>query len=293
MRQLTTLRCDPFLAIFGRELVTTIPIALWLVYRAIHHQPTLPSGKTLRNILLVGVLIQVVGNGCFQWALGLIGLAITVPTSSATSITSGAVLGFFVLGERVSVRSAVAIALLLASLAFLGMGVGAVGQSMAGAESITIASWPIALALAAAALAGGVYSLLNIVIRHSVTRTTLPLAVAFLVPLSGVASVGPIAFFRSGVPAILGTSSEQLLLMATSGFFNLIGFLTLIHGLQRTTVIHANVISASQVAMAAVAGMAMFHEPPNPWLMLGIPLTILGLMLIDRPEEPFEDIPPP
>ena len=54
--------------------------------------------------------------------------------------------------------------------------------------------------------------------------------------------------------------------MAAAGVFNLIGFLGLIYGLQRTTVVHANVVNASQVAMAAVAGMALFHEPPNPWL---------------------------
>jgi drug/metabolite transporter, DME family len=313
MRQLTTLRCDPFLAIFGRELVTTLMVALWLAYRAMHRrntqgdgpifvdtkigtvprQPTLPSGRTLCRILLVGVLIQVVGNGCFQWTLGVVGLALTVPIVSAVSITSGAVLGYFVLGERVSARSTASIALLLASLGLLGMGAGTVGESIAAADAATIAPYMIALGVAAAGLAGVVFSLLNITIRHSVTRATSPLAVAFLVPLSGVASLGPIAAVRSGVPALLGTSSEQLLWMAASGFFNLIAFLAFVYGLQRTTVIHANVVSASQVAMAAVAGMALFHESPDPWLVVGISLTILGIILVDRPVEAFEDIPPP
>ena len=75
MRQLTALRCDPFWAVFSRELVTTLLVAPWLAYRAVRGRPTLPSGRTLRHILLVGVLIQVVGNVCVQWALGVVGLA--------------------------------------------------------------------------------------------------------------------------------------------------------------------------------------------------------------------------
>ena len=81
--------------------------------------------------------------------------------------------------------------------------------------------------------------------------------------------------------------------MAAAGVFNLIGFLALIHGLQRTTVVHANVVNASQVAMAALAGMALFHEPPNPWVLLGVGLTIVGIVWIDRPAEAVEEIPPP
>ena len=71
------------------------------------------------------------------------------------------------------------------------------------------------------------------------------------------------------------------------------GFLGLIHGLQRTTVVHANVVNASQVAMAAMAGMALFHEPPNPWVLLGVGLTIVGIVWIDRPAEAVDEIPPP
>jgi len=291
MRQLTALECDPFWVISGRELVATMLVGPWVAYRALRGWPTLPRGRTLRNILLVGVLIQVAGNVSFQWALGIVGLAVTVPAVFAVSITSGAALGRTVLGERVSVRSAAAMALPLASLGLLAVGAEAVGQSIAKTGAIGPAV--IALGVAAAGLAGGVYSLLNIVIRHSVTRTTLPCAVAFLVPLTGVVSVGPIALLRSGLPALSSDSFEQILLMAAAGFFNIIGFLAFIHGLQRTTVVYANAVNASQVAMAAVAGMAIFAEPSNPWLVLGVGLTIIGIVWIDRPAEAFQDIPPP
>ena len=37
--------------------------------------------------------------------------------------------------------------------------------------------------------------------------------------------------------------------------------------------------------MAAVAGVALFREPPNPWLLLGVGLTIAGLCRVDRPAD--------
>jgi drug/metabolite transporter, DME family len=291
MRRLVNLRCDPFWVIFGRELVATAAIVPWVAYRAMRGLPTLPHGRTLWNILLVGVLIQVAGNVSFQWALGVVGLAVTVPVVFAVSITGGAALGRAVLGEEVSVRSAAAMGLLLASLGLLAMGAASMGNSTPGGDAIGPAA--VVLGVAAAALAGGVYALLNITIRHSVTGTTLPCAVGLLIPLMGAVSLGPIALARSGVPAWSSTSGEVLLLIVAAGFLNIIGFLAFIYGLQRTTVVYANAVNASQVAMAAVAGMAIFAEPPNPWIVGGVALTVVGIVWIDRPVEAYEDIPPP
>ena len=127
------------------------------------------------------------------------------------------------------------------------------------------------------------FAVLNIAIRHSVTRTTVPAAVALLIPLMGVVSLGPVSVCRLGLEPFYSTTREQLALMAAAGAFNLIGFVTLIHGLQRTTVVNANALNASQVAMASLAGIALFHESPNPWLLLGGCLTVAGLLWIDRP----------
>jgi DME family drug/metabolite transporter len=283
MRQLTALRCDPFWAVFNRELVTAIVVGPWLLWRAMHGRPTLPSGHTLGRLLLVGLLIQVVGNVSAQWALGVVGLAVTIPVVFGITITGGAVLGHVWLGEHVSFRSMAAITLLLASLVLLGQGAESAGRSIAGLDAVPPSSLVLVMAVAAAGLAGAVFAILNIAIRHSVTRTTLPTAVAFLIPLMGAVSLGPISVCRLGVEPFWNTPGEQLALMAAAGVLNLIGFLGLIHGLQRTTVVHANALNASQVAMATVAGMALFHEPPNPWLLLGVGLTIMGILWIDRP----------
>ena len=285
MRQLTVLRCDPFWAVFNRELVTTVIVAPWLVCQAIRGRPTLPSGRTLWRILLIGLLIEAVGNVCVQWALGVVGLAVTVPVLVGAMITGGAVLGRLWLGERVSFRAWGAIAVLLIALVLLGIGAEAAGPSIAAADMISAGPLLLLLGVAAAGLAGSVFALLNITIRHSVTRTTLPTAVAFLVPLMGVISLGPLSVGRLGLEPLWTTSPGQYALMAAAGLFNLVAFLSLIHGLQRTTVVHANVVTASQVAMAACAGMILFHEPPNVFLLFGICLTIGGILSFDRPAD--------
>jgi DME family drug/metabolite transporter len=285
MRELTVLRCDPIWAVFNRELVTTIVIGPWLLYQTVGRRMTWPVGRGLAGILSVGLLIEIVGNVGVQWALGIVGLAVTTPAIFGVTIAGGALLAWMWLGEPVSLRSMAAISLLLAALALLGIGAESVGSSTRVFDADAPGPLLVALAVAASGLAGATYALLNIAIRHSVTRTTSPGAVALLVPLMGVVGLGPLCVGRLGMQELLSTPWEQWALMAAAGVFNLVGFLALIHGLQRTTVIHANVVSASQVAMAAAAGMALFHEPPNPWLLLGIGLTIGGILWVDRPAD--------
>ena len=92
---------------------------------------------------------------------------------------------------------------------------------------------------------------------------------------------------------MLETPPEQFGLMIAAGVFNLIAFMALINGLQRTTVVHANAVNASQVAMAAVAGVLLFAEPPTAWVLSGVCLTVFGIVWIDRPKDAVEEIPPP
>ncbi|MBU4397709.1 MAG: EamA family transporter [Planctomycetes bacterium] len=293
MRQLTAVHCDTFWAVFNRELVAPVFIGTWLLWQAVRGRRWLPAGRELGLLLLVGLLIQVAGNVCVQWSLGVVGLAVTIPAMFGAMITGGAVIGRVWLGERVSGRSITAVAMLLGSLALLGVGAEAAGRSIAEAEAVTPNPLLMVLAVAAAGLAGAVYALLSAVIRRSVTGNTSPAAVAFLVTLTGVVGLGPVCVFRLGAAALLETPVEQFILMIAAGVFNLVAFLALIHGLQRTTVVHANAVNASQVAMAAVAGMALFAEPPTVWLLLGVCLTIFGIVWIDRPAEAVDEIPPP
>ncbi len=285
MRQLTTLHCDTALAVFSREFTTTVFMGLWLLSQAIQGRSTLPRGRTLAELLLVGFVVQLIGNTCLQWAMGVVGLAISIPAFYGTVITTGAFLGWLWLGEHVTPRSIGAIVLLMTALVLLGLGAESTGKSVALENALSPTAWLLLLAVLGAGLAGIISGLLTITIRHSVMRGALPTAIAFLVPMTGAVSLGPVSLYRLGWTALCHTSGEQLLYMGGAGVFNLLGFLAIINGLQRTTVLYANAVNASQVALAAIAGMMLFREPPNAWLILGVCLTIAGILGFDRPIE--------
>jgi drug/metabolite transporter (DMT)-like permease len=101
---------------------------------------------------------------------------------------------------------------------------------------------------------------------------------------TGVVTMWPLSFYRMGAAAMLDTvSTPAFLWLIAASAFNLIGFFGFAKGLQLTSIVHASVLNASQVAMSAVVGMIYFHEPRNFWLALGIIVTVFGITLIDRP----------
>jgi drug/metabolite transporter (DMT)-like permease len=285
MRQLVVLNTQPIWAVCCRELVSPILVGPWLLYQTLRKKRQWSSGRAIGQLILTGLLIQIVGNVCNQWAMGVVGLAVTTPAIYGAVIVSGAILGWIWLGERVSPRSLFAIVVLLIALTTLGLGVAESAGSTTTDIGVSHRSlWMLLLGVAAGGTAGGVYAVLNIVIRHNVTQTTSPVAVSFWITLMGV-SLAPWSIHQYGWGIFTNTSLEQYGLMAGAGVFNLLGFLFLIYGLQRISVVYANAMSASQVAMSALSGIVLFHEPPNRWLVLGIALTIIGIVRFDHPAE--------
>lgn len=281
MRRLAELQCDPTWAVCNKELVTVIAVGPWLLLCGLRGHKVLPPRRALILLVLVGLTVQLGGNLGFQWALGKVGLALTIPAIFGAMLTASAIMGFALLGERVSRRSAAAIGLLLVSLAVLSLSAGAAGKSVSAFSTPLV----IAAAVGAACLAGALYALLTITIRHTVTGATRISAVVFIITVMGVLSLGPLSVYRLGAQHLLSTPATHLAWMLAAGTFNLIAFLAISKGLELTTVVHANVLNASQVAMAAIAGVMLFNEAHNRWLLFGVVLTIAGIILIDRPAD--------
>jgi len=281
MRQLRAIGCDPMWATCNKEAVTVAVVGPWLISEALRGRRIFPPRRMLATLLLVGLAVQWGGNLCSQWAYGLVGLGIVITANVGAMLTAAAIMGRLFLGERVSLRSAAAVALLLASLGLLGLGAEGAGKAI----SPDAGPWLVALAVGAACIAGVIYAVLSITIRHAVTGTTRLSLLVVAITGVGVLTLGPACIGRLGAAHLLRTPPEHFAWMAAAGIFNLVGFLSITKGLQLTTVLHANVLNASQVAMAAVAGVVIFAEPPNPWLILGVCLTVLGIVLIGRPAD--------
>jgi drug/metabolite transporter (DMT)-like permease len=278
LRRLSELGCDPVWTICVKESIAVFVVGPWLLWQALQGRKTLPDRFTLLLLIAVGLLTELFGNLSWQWAVGVVGIAVTVPASFGLSITGGAILGWLFLKERVSWQSAVAIAVIWVALGFLGAGANSVNATPETASGGLAGPMQAILGIAAASLSGVVFAILGIASCYSVRHSTPPVIVGFWIMLMGLVSLGPLSVYRLGVPQLLATTPEQMVLMFVAGIFNLIGFTALFTGMQRTTVVQANVTNASQVAFAAVAGMLLFHELPNIWLVLGIILTIIGIL---------------
>lgn len=287
MRQVDNLGADPMWAAGMKELVTVAVVGPWLVVLALRGAGRSFPLRWTALLVLVGLVIQLGGNLPFQWALGVVGLAVTVAAVFGVMLTGSAVLGWVLLGERVSGRSAAAMALLLGAIALLSMGAAAAGQGIPGAPGLG----KIVLGIGAGCLAGAAYALLTITIRTTASRGLPITTIVFLITGMGVLSLGSLSLARLGTEQLWHTPRDQLAWMLAAGTFNLLAFLAITKGLQLTAVVNANVLNASQIAMGAVAGILCFREPWNAWLLLGICLTIVGVTLIGQPQSEEPEVP--
>jgi drug/metabolite transporter (DMT)-like permease len=291
MRQVSALHCDPSWGVCLKESFTVLVVGPYLIYRLIRGLPVFPPFKILVILIFAGLTDQLLGNLGWQWAVGIVGLAVTVPATFGVMIAASALFGRLILGEKVTPRSMGAIGVLLVSLVLLSMGAESAGKAMAESSQASIAnlSLPssntllVAEAVLVAGVAGAAFALLSIAIRHTMNAATQQSTLMFIITGIGVIILGPISLHRQGLEVLLATPWEQFSWILAAGVFNLLGFIGLTKGLQLTTVVHANVLSASQVAMSALAGMFIFFEPPNGWILLGVALTVLGIFLVDRP----------
>lgn len=279
LRRLTVWRLDSVWIIWCKETVTAMLVAPVLLAQAARGRRVLPPPKMLALLLLTGLTVVIGGDiGC-QWALGVVGLAAIVPLNVGTLLIASAAMGALLLGEAVSPRTAVSLGLLVLSVAVLSVGAGDISRSVA----LDPAAAKTILAVALVGLAGVIYAALGAVLRRALTSGAPLGTLVFLIPFTGTLILAPIVVCRLGWRPLAETTAPQYAWMAAAGVCNLVGFLAINKGLQSTTLVRANTLSASQVAMAALAGVLLFKESPSVWLSAGVCLTIAGILLMDAP----------
>jgi drug/metabolite transporter (DMT)-like permease len=233
------------------------------------------------GLMAVGALTQVAATLPLLWAMAVVGLAIPVTVSLGASLVTCAILGRIMLGEPISGQALVAIGLLIGAVGFLTFGAEAGAAAVPAVQELDRLS--LFLVAAVPFMAGAIYGLLSVTIRRSVTGGVPVGFVAMVIPAMGVICLAPGCFWRLGPSAILATPTRDVLVMLLAGLLNVVAWFAFIKGLQTTRVVHANVLTAAQVAMAAVAGIFLFEEAASPALLAGVAMTIAGMVSIDRP----------
>ncbi len=282
---------NPILSICVKESVSLVVVGPWLLWLLLRGQRVFPGRQAVGRLCLVGLSTQLIGNVPMLWALGIVGLAIGIPVMIGVNLVASALLGLVLLGERVSLRSAAALGLLIVAVILLSLGAGQTNQSIANATGARCGPLWVGLAVAACCTSGCAFALLSITIRSTVTQAASPSVVVFLITGMALLSLGPLSLWQLGVDGLLRTRPVDLQVMLLTGALNLAAFASLTKGLQRTSVVYANVLTASQTALAAVSGMLIFHEPPNSAMLLGVTLTVVGVVLVDHSHaRPAEEV---
>lgn len=255
---------------------------------AFRGQKVLPPLPMLAAIAIGGLMGQLGGNISFQWALGQIGVALTVPLSLGGMILGAATLGRIFLHEPVTPKAGLALALLLAAICVLSLGARAAGQAMIHTQ---VPMWRVVAGVTAACWSGFAYSILNVILRYCITRGAPLPATLFTVSIVGLVALGLLAWLRIGQAGMLATTGREMGLMLGAGLCNTVAFLALTKSLQLTSVVYVNALNATQATLAAVAGVLIFQEALSPWLAVGVGLTIAGLLVLAGAHRGMRELP--
>jgi len=304
--------CDPVWVNCVQASVSTVVFGVYLTFRSIRGRSAWPPLAVAVGLMMLGIVTQL-GGSSYQWSLGVIGLVISNPLQMGVMLTAAALLGWLVLGERVYRRGMTAILLITLSVVILGTGAEKANEAMHSAESgeelhngdnvepgsgkgvgshlceapeepsrqMTPDPFSTLLGVGAACFAGVAFAILTVGMRKTATEDTSPEAIVFFINAMGIVFLGPWAVQRLGLDGMMATSPRDLVVMLAIGICNLMAFLLLAKALQKTTVVRVNVINnALTTVLTVLAGIVIFSEPSNRELVIGILLTLAGIVLI-------------
>lgn len=281
LRALT--HCDPIWVSCIKAFPTVVLVSPWLVGRAVRGQVISPSLKLLWLLVLAGVLGQLGGNVLFQWSLGVVGMALSVPLTLGAMILTGTLLGRYFLREHVSRQMAWAIFTLILAIFILGFGARAANLAIVetGIDEFTAGGLAyLAAGVMAACTSGVVYCILGAAIRHASTNGMPLSTILVTVSVVGMLCLGGLSYLRMGAAAIWNTNSNDMALMLMAGICNAAAFWSLSKALHLTGLVYVNALNASQIAMATVAGVVFFDEAFTFSMFAGVVLTMVGLLLM-------------
>lgn len=271
---------DPFFVSAVRAIPTVVMLAPIVLARPFTGLPLLPPLKIVVILALTGLVAHVFGNSAFQYGLGVVGVAMAVPLCLGSMIVAGATLGRVVLGEPITYRMAGGLMLLIVAIFVLSGGAQQAGVAMAEASAQAASNTEIALGVAATCWSGLFYAVMGAVLRHATKGQSTITQSLTIVSSAGLVALIGVSCYTVSSQEFAAITSQQLLIMLAAGVLNALAFVALTRALQLTSLVYVHALNATQVAMAAVAGVLIFAEAQSSFLFAGISLTVAGLLLI-------------
>lgn len=113
---------DPWLVSAIKTVPTVLGAGSWMFVSAWQGWRVLPRPRQLVLVAAAGLFAHFAGNLCFQFSLGVVGIALAVPLSLGMLILGSALLGRIVLLEPLNTQTILAISILLLAIGALSSG---------------------------------------------------------------------------------------------------------------------------------------------------------------------------
>ncbi|MEM8678559.1 MAG: hypothetical protein AAGF97_04295 [Planctomycetota bacterium] len=273
---------DPILVSAVKSVPSVIVgglVAVWFISRS---RRLLSQPRDLVPIAAAACFAHLAGNGLFQWALGVLGMAIGVPVTLGSLLVGSAINGRLFLAETVSRKMAISTTIVILSIVILSRGSDSAAASMNHAEPSSLAVQ--LLALGAFCVAGFAYSTLGAAVRFTGSRgMSVPLTM-LVSGLVGVILMGSISWWQHPLHYFTQqVSAYDWAHMSWAALSNVCAFLSIILALHFTRLLHVNLLNAAQAAFAAIAGVCLFQEPLSGSLIAGVLLMAAGFAYASRP----------
>ena len=300
--------------LFFKESIGFSLLLPWLLLRLGQGRFQYTSKRLVVYVLLAAVLCQLVGARLHVLGFAVIGLIITVPLVQSSTLLGVAVLGHFVLGDSLSRRRKIAIAILLVAIAILGIGKGMTADP---SEENTVSASFFLLVAAGTIVAGISYAIYIVMLRHIIRQhwkddnsawltfkfrhwighdyekqpgkrqySPFPVTLTMVLVLAtGMVVFGTFLYGQHGIAGFYNVPPVAWNAILISGVANMVGFFFQIQGLRLTSAVQASLIAVSQMILLSLIGSMFFEEVVNTVVVIGLGLTIWGVIMSARPEK--------
>ncbi len=306
IRHLAEQGTDVYVTVAIRESVAfyfALPVFLWMAFTG---RTKWPTWRVFLTFLGIGLLVQLVGNVLFFQALGVIGMAVSVAGNWTGVLLGSPVVAYLMLRERISLRILISLAVILLALAALTTGTRALEKAetrvSAGAASVaedeTLAAGEAVTPeisgelqrlgiqmLLLTVLVGLISAVSCTYIRYMAGAGYSPLLVVTMLPGTGAIFLSLVDFSQHGVQTYATLGPWDYFWAYTAGTANLLAFVALTLGLKYLSVVKVSILNVTQLALAPVVGFLIFRENINPGILIGIFLTILGIIIANTGSE--------
>ena len=275
-------RVNPDWILCVRESVGVLAAVPVILFLAIRRKFSWPPLKVIAALLIAGFFCEFLGARMRIWSYAVLGLVLANPLIQISTILETLLLGAIFLHEKVSLKKAVAFAVLTAAIAFIAFSHTGMKPLLKDSFLSAHVGWGVALAL----LTGLGHTLFYLIMRKiskkgkADVRPEVPLSLSlFLICLVGAVTGGGFFFAGEGRDAFTAVPADCWALALASGICVTVAFLLLNLGLRYASASKVTMIAVSQLVLLTLLGRFVLHEPTNILVWLGLCLACVGILL--------------